>query len=475
MKLALRLHWPDVGSRLRPWVQRLALVLVAVLAWRTWYLEGLIAPCPVSSGSMAETLLGTHREVTCGDCGHRFVCGAELRPVRFRAICPNCGYADNHPQAQPILAGDRLLIDKSIFQFRRPRRWEVVAFRHPEHASRTVVKRVVGLPGESIQIRHGDVYVNGQIQRKTLRQQRALALLVHQADCQPSLDPVPPARWRGGKQSRWIPAGGRFVYPRIPGKRAHDDWLVYGHWRRVAGRPGRVRRCPVADLSSYNQTRPRRDEEVHPVGDLLLSLRLVRTLGRGRLLIRVSDGAEEFRVRIEPGGDGHQYEVLRNRRPVPGASGRLPPLGEGLRVEVSLFDRQFLLAFDRRPVVTLPYEPSRGLRQPSPRPLAIGSQGGLEVEICDLRVWRDVYYTHPIGVQGRWGLDEPVRLAEDEYFVLGDNSPVSEDSRTWPGGPGVPARLLVGKPLLVVFPARPMSLGGWKFQVPDPAKIRYIR
>jgi len=59
--------------------------------------------------------------------------------------------------------------------------------------------------------------------------------------------------------------------------------------------------------------------------------------------------------------------------------------------------------------------------------------------------------------------------------MLGDNSPVSEDSRTWPEGPAVPARLLVGKPLFVHFPAKRVQIGNWVFQVPDPARIRYIQ
>ena len=41
------------------------------------------------------------------------------------------------------------------------------------------MKRVVGLPGETIEIRGGDVYVNGAIARKSLAQQREMAVLVH--------------------------------------------------------------------------------------------------------------------------------------------------------------------------------------------------------------------------------------------------------------------------------------------------------
>ena len=147
--------------------------------------------------------------------------------------------------------------------------------------------------------------------------------------------------------------------------------------------------------------------------------------------------------------------------------------GERL-VEVSLVDQQFLLAFDGRTVVAWPYDRPEPPPLPPSCPLAIGAQG-MEVTVRDLRVYRDVYYTHPIGPPGHRRGGRPVRLAADEYFVLGDNSPISEDSRTWPERGAVDAKLLVGKPL-VAIPSVPLSLWGrWHFQVPNPAGIRYIQ
>lgn len=162
-------------------------ITLILLILQTWLIDGLAVPCRVAGGSMAETLLGKHREVTCADCGFHFFCDSAVQPVSPRAVCPNCGYINNSVDLLPDLAGDRVLIDRSAFHFRRPRRWEVVAFRHALEAGKIVIKRVAGLPGESVQILGGDVYINGQIQRKTLDQQRSMAILVSEAQCTPTL------------------------------------------------------------------------------------------------------------------------------------------------------------------------------------------------------------------------------------------------------------------------------------------------
>jgi signal peptidase I len=61
-----------------------------------------------------------------------------------------------------LKVGDRLLANNIIYRIRAPRRGEVVIFKYPEDPKRDFVKRMIGLPGEKIMIKDGNIYINGQ-------------------------------------------------------------------------------------------------------------------------------------------------------------------------------------------------------------------------------------------------------------------------------------------------------------------------
>jgi signal peptidase I len=61
-----------------------------------------------------------------------------------------------------VRAGDRVVVDRTAFWFRAPRRWEIIVFRCPDMPHELCVKRVAGLPGERLKIREGVVYVNDE-------------------------------------------------------------------------------------------------------------------------------------------------------------------------------------------------------------------------------------------------------------------------------------------------------------------------
>lgn len=63
---------------------------------------------------------------------------------------------------KPLLEnGEELIIDKVTYNFREPRRFDVIVFKFRYLADTTYVKRIIGLPGESVQIIDGKIYVNG--------------------------------------------------------------------------------------------------------------------------------------------------------------------------------------------------------------------------------------------------------------------------------------------------------------------------
>ncbi|MBE3577380.1 MAG: signal peptidase I [Limnochordales bacterium] len=57
--------------------------------------------------------------------------------------------------------GERLLVDKLTYRFREPQRGEIVVFKYPADPSHRYIKRIIGIPGDTIRIDNGIVYVNG--------------------------------------------------------------------------------------------------------------------------------------------------------------------------------------------------------------------------------------------------------------------------------------------------------------------------
>ena len=64
----------------------------------------------------------------------------------------------------PLLSDqERIFINKFVYRFEPIERGDVVVFWYPLDRSKSFIKRVLALPGETIEIRHGTVYVNGKL------------------------------------------------------------------------------------------------------------------------------------------------------------------------------------------------------------------------------------------------------------------------------------------------------------------------
>jgi len=427
--------------------------------------------------------------------------------------------------------GDKILVNKFSYDFRDPERWEVGVFKYPEDISKNYIKRFVGLPGERIRVRGGDVYINGKIARKPWRVQRALwrrrghelfrlpqALMECGADDLHWLASIQDARlqalramsrrelsYRGLAWLKDIPAsrlhaircmsGAELVWlrrvqranpptdPRVAWvQRLQDagaeywvpdnperwrlegsdfvaecqdaenvEYLTYGaevagyrrqilayEERNLRGRP--FQPVPTTDLMVSFTLTPRR---------LAGSLHVAITIEQAAALRDVVDawnvvfplGPEDVRVAVSRSG-----AVVARSKPF-----RLKP-GQSVDVAVCNVDRTIIVRMNDHELVHHEYGPNRRVVERigfvGEASVAIGCKA-TKVRIGSPAISVDVYYTD---YPDRRAVREEYQLGPDEFFVLGDNSCNSNDSRGWRNHGAVPRDYLVGEAFMVLWP-----------------------
>lgn len=60
-----------------------------------------------------------------------------------------------------INVGDRFIGNRFAYAFKEPQRYDIVVFKYPDDNKTLFVKRIIGLPGETVEIIDGKVYING--------------------------------------------------------------------------------------------------------------------------------------------------------------------------------------------------------------------------------------------------------------------------------------------------------------------------
>ena len=541
----------------------MVVLALAVMFFRTFAAEGYM----ISTGSMAPSLLGYHRQVECPSCGFHFARGVQLTEAELAqthcwkshavaqsedsateadmvgdfpsattisaTVCPNCGRNGILSNTLPRNEGDQLMVDKGAFGNRDPHRWEVVVFRNPQDPEQAYVKRLVGLPNEKLEIWEGDVFANGEIQRKSLSSQLGTRIVVDDHDFTPPVADDWEPRWGFADNSGWTESPGRFRYQAGETEGDEPHWVNYRHWVRAGGEHhtavalgawppsvavphpsfsslqydaerkqlthigamssadydhwckqtndqalldavddlyGESHIAPVTDDYGYNH--PNSAAKQYPVRDLMLELTLTAPANSAGVFLMemTDDGHRKFRTEIDFAAK--QIRLTQGARVLRSAPLPLDIGHEPLRVIMSLFDRQVLVAINDNEVFTPWPIPTAPTGEVPRRALRIGAARGAVI-VEHLGLYRDVYYTAKPG-----GAAQGVTLEGDEFFVLGDNSPVSIDSRCW-DEPAIRRNDLIGKPFVVHLPSQQKTLpwsGGTRYvRVPDFSKIRAIR
>lgn len=401
-----------------------AFIVIALASARLSCVQGIARRITIDGPSMAPALCGAHYEVTCLDCRFPFRIDADHPPPDGNAVCPNCGYGENQLAKAVLSPRQRVVLDRWPLLWGQLPPGEIIAARSPTDAAELVVKRVAAKSRDVISIEDGDLCINCEIVRKSLAELQAVRVLVHDNDFQPRPASKLPARWQAtSADAKWVAFGHGFKLPASQSTEGNMNWLAYQHCPCTANQQLRGTIAPVRDLDSYNQGPGPR--ELNAVSDVLFTCH-VRCNGSGQLGFAAQDGQQRFEVVLESGKD---VRVLAGEQST-AINGKSINLSRraGIDIEFGLCDRQVLLAIDGQTVVCWPYDRPPEASKETLQPLAIGANG-LEVELTHLRVWRDIYYLDPQGLPRPWKMASP--LLPTEIFLLGDNQPVSIDSRQW--------------------------------------------
>lgn len=78
----------------------------------------------------------------------------------IRAVIVQAFWIPSGSMIPTLLPGDRVLVCKFWYSFQEPKRGQIFVFKYPVDPKRDFVKRIIGLPGETIEIRQGQVFIN---------------------------------------------------------------------------------------------------------------------------------------------------------------------------------------------------------------------------------------------------------------------------------------------------------------------------
>jgi signal peptidase I len=451
-----------------------------------------IEPFGVPTGSMAPALIGNHREGACPRCDFPVRVGfppAGVSPESHFAtvVCPNCGQQFSMVNQQD-LNGDRLLVDKNVFNLRKPRRWEMAVFHcpdsDPKELGKPYVKRVVGLPGETIVIKDGEVYANGELLRKGYAEVREMRILDFDMNYVPK---------QMGWSNRWLidehdprlpntsrllpcPADNKTLQGSI--LRLNADQQVtttatYRNWNL-----DHQQEEPIRSWNSYDGL-PRSFGKFPAVHEFSFTseLEVTRVTPEASIIFRLTDGVLTVSARVVLDSQplaAVSFEVDGNPCPLPKAKFQFIP-GRKYSIEYLFVDRRVSFIVDGKPIGASLDLPSREKSQEVSRPLSISVQG-CQVVFSNIKLYRDVYYTQ-FGANGTLPPGNPVTLGPGQYYLLGDNSANSQDSRKW-AIPGVPETGFIGKPFLIHQPLRAarVTIGGRErvIQTIDWTRLRWL-
>ena len=472
-------------SKLRENIESIAFAIAIAFAIRYFVVEAFKIP----TGSMAPTLLGEHKDVKCPNCGWFFYADRQSE----NATCPNCQfemsaslYCNNCnnrirynwpawlwrkgtcPKCQitipwvdlsnrVIHGGNRILVNKLWLKFKNPNRWDVTVFVYPLYdlkckncstqipdtewhdglrcprcgstrfskKKKNYIKRLIGLPGEKLQIVNGDIYINDKIQRKPDSVQDTLWLPVYNSHYPIKEDTAP----------LWVADSNAWTI--------HKDSLTLNSMSQGSSDTSLVtfaRR--ISDQNGYNNRAGSSE-----MGDVKISFDVTPLKGSQSLEVVLEKNNDIFTAVI-PTNDTNTKSYLKKGENVLVEDNAHIQTGQKHKIALSNVDSIVSLSIDNKKIFVFDNDDGK-VTEVRPFDTSRIRFGGTHVNATfeNIEIFHDIYYTNLSA--GTWGTTQPIQLGEKDYFMLGDNSRNSNDSRVWKF---VPEKNIVGKAFFVFWP-----------------------
>lgn len=307
---------------------------------------------------------------------------------------------------------DRVLVDKVSYWFREPRRWEVIVFRYPLAAHANYVKRLGGLPNEQLKIEYGDLWA------RPLGSEEDFGILRKPWNVQQAVwkNVLPPPATDAGAWTGWQETGAL--------RRSGDGGILLEGAAEVA-HEHRIKDDPMHGYPDaiVFQVPNMNAQARHVVSDLRWEFEVVPHGPRGALKAIFDFGPHA--VTLSLGADG-DFEITG---PSSTRSKHALALREGepLAVDLAFWDQTLrceVRGAGEPQVYQFEFElePAAALRNGA---RFITDAGGWELR--PVHAWRDIHYLPP----RQTGTTAVFDVAPGHYFMLGDNTQNSLDSRDW--------------------------------------------
>ncbi|MGD0785865.1 MAG: S26 family signal peptidase, partial [Sedimentisphaerales bacterium] len=367
-----------------------------------------------------------------------------------------------------------------------PKRWDVIVFKNPTGPEINYIKRLIGKPGETVEIIDGDIYINGKLQRKPPKVQQELWMPVYNNNFQP-IQPMEGRfnehAWRqpftNDNNSEWKNDSSKPTEFTLKSDSAKINTLFYDTSKGNDFH------------ATYAYDDPRMYKYLPFCSDLMMKFYARRGEKQGNVGISFTKYQTLYNGRFDPTGLMVIEKVDSEGKTVELAKKQISPIDKDKEFLVQFSDADHLLVLniDNQ---TLTFDLGTGKDDAGPRLNNIEPKASVfasgSLTIANVELYKDICYTSykfDSKEAMRGGEGNPFTLNKDEYFAMGDNSPDSADSRMWDiegiGNNGlsyrmgvVPRDYLVGKAFFVYWPGG-FRAGNFQFAlIPNVGRMRFI-